>query len=426
MSTGGDAAALFAQAMQAAQGDALRGVEARIDARIREIAAQIEATTKPEDIAASVGEAIEALRCELPAIVAAHAGVDALKLADAARAALLAEIGLPGSKVGALASGDADLLPALRSPDPAYVQTETGRAIRYGLAKGARFIIVSGPSGSGKTFPAEQELRALGRRYLKLSGGDGLTRGDLIGRQEAANGATHWRAGTYPQALRHGLAVIHDEIDRTDGLVLAGLNHVKARTSKPALQVYVDVSGSMSGSLSGGVFTGEKPAARPAGAAAFAIAHAARSAGIARQVLAFTTEPMMLADWTESLELGSLATGYTSLPNALLSGLPRLASRPEGRRIALVLIDGDCGSPGDWQRILGLSRASGIELYAIGIGVDPFIPDPTDYPKQLEWSRSPFGLRIPWTGALRLDDVADLPHRASQELIAVLARGGAA
>jgi MoxR-like ATPase len=224
MSTGGDAAALFAQAMQAAQGDALRGVEARIDARIREIAAQIESTTKPEDIAASVGEAIEALRCELPAIVAAHAGVDALKLADAARAALLAEIGLPGSKVGALASGDADLLPALRSPDPAYVQTETGRAIRYGLAKGARFIIVSGPSGSGKTFPAEQELRALGRRYLKLSGGDGLTRGDLIGRQEAANGATHWRAGTYPQALRHGLAVIHDEIDRTDGLVLAGLN----------------------------------------------------------------------------------------------------------------------------------------------------------------------------------------------------------
>lgn len=222
----GDAAGLFAQAMHAAQQDALAGVEARLSDLVTAAAQRV---AEASDKSASVSEEIARLRADIPELVKRAGVIDPDALAAAARAALLAEIALPGSKVSALSSGAADLLPPLRKPDAEYVDTDTGAAIRYALELGSRFILISGPSGSGKTYPAEQELRRSKRRYLKLSGGDGVTRGDLVGRQEASGGATSWRVGIYPHALRHGLAIVHDEIDRTDGLVLAGINSALER-----------------------------------------------------------------------------------------------------------------------------------------------------------------------------------------------------
>lgn len=186
--------------------------------------------------------------------------------------------------------------------------------------------------------------------------------------------------------------------------------HVRAASSRPALQLYLDVSSSMSDSGGGPMYS--------AAATVHAIAHAARQAGIARQVIAFELKAMLLADWREPLVPSAYSNGGTNLPNALLQALPMLAARPEHRRIALVLIDGDVGRPQEWVRVRALCRARSIELYAIGIGVNPFKPmgDVSD------WDACEFHGRVPWDGAFRLDDVADLSHRASQELISVLGK----
>lgn len=203
-----ESAARMAQLLASMQGDAAAQAVAESEARMR----------------ALVDERMD----ELAKRVQAVATVDPAKLRDEARAALLDEIGKAGAVDSALA-GTAPILPPLRPVDPEYVSTTTGKLIARALKKGRRFILVSGPSGSGKTYPAEMECRALSRRALKLSCADGVTRADLIARQTASAGSTGWQEGSLALAMRQGLVLILDEMDKLDALVLASLNSALER-----------------------------------------------------------------------------------------------------------------------------------------------------------------------------------------------------
>lgn len=183
---------------------------------------------------------------------------------------------------------------------------------------------------------------------------------------------------------------------------------IRARSSVPALQLYIDRSGSM-GDLDGG---GVRLMVRAAETAS-AIAGACRIARVPLQVIGFDDEPAMLADWTEQYDPRAYRTGSTELPKALLTCLPMLGLRHERRRIALVITDGYLGGEDDWRDgIRPLAQSLGVELYGITIGGAGAWPawDP-------EHSLS-------WSGAIELSDPSDLAHVAARELAAVIGRGG--
>lgn len=218
------AAGLQALISQAAGGGALA---ARVDALDRgvEEAQRVahDAVSLAGDAETAALQAVAAAEARLLALLPTSATTDPAELQAAARAALLAEIAVPGP-VADLAAGSRSLLPPLRPVDPNYVRSRTGELVARAVQSGRTFVLVSGPSGSGKTFPIEQELRRLQRRYLKMSCGDGVSRGDLIGRQAASNGSTSWSDGPLPYCMRNGLALILDEGDRMDSMTLAGAN----------------------------------------------------------------------------------------------------------------------------------------------------------------------------------------------------------
>lgn len=186
------------------------------------------ATKAVREAEARLVQLVDARYQDLAARLQSVATVDPVALRAEARAALLDEIGKAGAVDAALA-GIAPILPALRPVDAEYVQTDTGKLIARALKRGRFFVFVTGPSGSGKTYPAEQECRALSRRHLKLACADGITRADLIARQTASAGSTGWQEGALAQAMRHGLVLILDEMDKLDPLVLAGVNSALER-----------------------------------------------------------------------------------------------------------------------------------------------------------------------------------------------------
>lgn len=190
--------------------------------------------------------------------------------------------------------------------------------------------------------------------------------------------------------------------------------HERARSSVPALQLWVDVSGSMSSKSH--AHKDGKNRQTPAAAAANAIMDACRLAHVPVQCLQFGTSTRCVSDWKERAWAQPLAKDNdTDLPMCLSSGLPLLAQRTERRKLALVLTDGavgysttqaECGVRGQplthWRRY---ADAHGIELYAIGLGVDvPHGPDT-------------------FHGAIRIDKPEELCSTAARELARVISRG---
>ena len=207
-----NAAADLLRTLQSIQQQAIAGAGDSIEARA--VAAAERAVER------ATGPIIAELEARLATL---KASVDPAELRNAARAALVEEIVDPLTRASQLAAGQTELHPPVLQPDPCYVQTETGRDIEASILEARTFVLVSGPSGSGKTFPIEQELRKAGRRYLKVSCADGVSRGELVGRMEAANGATRWVDGAAVRCARHGYALVLDEIGKLDSLVLASV-----------------------------------------------------------------------------------------------------------------------------------------------------------------------------------------------------------
>ena len=117
-----------------------------------------------------------------------------------------------------VADGNAVVLPPLQPVDSMFVENAMSKSIEYHYHMG-QHIYVDGPSGAGKTYPIEQVLRKLGKRYVKLNFADGIRLSDLTAKQEIVvqDGTTQttYVDGILPFCMRHGLALIGDEIDQT-------------------------------------------------------------------------------------------------------------------------------------------------------------------------------------------------------------------
>lgn len=117
-----------------------------------------------------------------------------------------------------VAAGNAVVLPPIQPVCPMFVENGMSKSIEYHYHMG-QHIYVDGPSGSGKTYPIENILRKLGKRYVKLNFADGIRLSDLTAKQEiiVQNGTTQTKYvdGILPFCMRHGLALIGDEIDQT-------------------------------------------------------------------------------------------------------------------------------------------------------------------------------------------------------------------
>ena len=114
-------------------------------------------------------------------------------------------------------AGNAVVLPPMHPVDPMFVDNKLSHSIEYHYHMG-QHIYVDGPSGAGKTYPIEQVLRKLGKRYVKVNFADGIRLSDLTTKQEiiVENGSTQTKYidGILPFCMRHGLALIGDEVDQ--------------------------------------------------------------------------------------------------------------------------------------------------------------------------------------------------------------------
>ena len=152
----------------------------------------------------------------------------------------------------------------------------------------------------------------------------------------------------------------------------------KGQTLNAALQIYVDVSGSMDGGYM----------LETASAASVCISKALQSLRVPHQVIEFTSRSKVVKDWKGKIEDCRMedagTTGGTHAPRALCYGVPSLLKRREGRKIILVLTDGDLGSgynrKDKFYSIGGIldtwRRRDGVEFYAIGLGVQCVASDP--------------------------------------------------
>ena len=132
----------------------------------------------------------------------------------------------------------------------------------------------------------------------------------------------------------------------------------KGQTLNAALQIYVDVSGSMDGGYM----------LETASAASVCISKALHSLRVPHQVIEFTSRSKVVKDWKGKIEDCRMedagSTGGTHAPRALCHGIPSLLKRREGRKIILVLTDGDLGS--------GYNRKD--KFYSIGGLLDTWRP----------------------------------------------------
>lgn len=195
----------------------------RAEAEAQEQAQQVREALLLDRLAKAENAAMEAA-----AALARFEGMRATELVGAARTALLAELAAATPAVSAAMAGHVTLAPALEPMDPTYVQDETGKRLAVALAHPARFplAVVTGPSGAGKTFPAEQELRRLGRRYVLISCHAGTTARSLLQRTRAVNGSTIETDGPVTLAARNGWAVVVDEYDKADPRELASIQQL--------------------------------------------------------------------------------------------------------------------------------------------------------------------------------------------------------
>lgn len=148
-----------------------------------------------------------------------------VEVIEAARVALLAEIASANPAVAAVLDGSVTLPPPVEPVDPCYVQDPVGVRLALALRSPDRYplVLITGPSGSGKTFPAENELRAQGRRYVRIACHQGTTARSLLQRTRAEDGSTIEADGPVTVAARAGWAVLIDEYDKADPREIACL-----------------------------------------------------------------------------------------------------------------------------------------------------------------------------------------------------------
>ncbi len=197
--------------------------------------------------------------------------------------------------------------------------------------------------------------------------------------------------------------------------------HVRARSSVPCVQLLVDISGSMRSDNK----------ARHAANAANAILDACRLARVPVQCIDYGAAnngndlAHLIADWRErTFARENAQHSNTNLPAALGLCLPWIAARAERRKIVLIITDGEVGyddasrginaSPCSQRSRAGVwpltprrqfADAHGIELYAIGLGVDV-----THGPETFH-------------GSIRIDKPEELCSTAARELARVIGRG---
>lgn len=112
-----------------------------------------------------------------------------------------------------------------------------------------------------------------------------------------------------------------------------------ARRLNTAVQIYVDISGSMSDS-------GLMPTAC---AVCFLLADTLEKLRVPVEVIAFDGDAYIVKQWHEKVQntpiMSLRAHGGTKLPNAQASGMKSLMARRERRKVHFVLTDGDVGWP---------------------------------------------------------------------------------
>ncbi len=183
------------------------------------LSAEIESVSKAGQL---IGNVIDIANQKI-AELEAKAGNTATDIQQAVTDALQSSVGKAISD--GLIDGSLVVIPATLPVDSYYVRNDYSFKIERAIKKN-QSIIISGPSGSGKTFPAEQELRMLGRKYLgPISMGEGFTKKDFMARETLSNEGGHvvtkWKYGFLPFAMMNGLVLIMDEISQTQRELLS-------------------------------------------------------------------------------------------------------------------------------------------------------------------------------------------------------------
>lgn len=87
-------------------------------------------------------------------------------------------------------------------------------------------LLITGPTGCGKTSIAEQVCAKLNYPAISYTCGGSTEFMDLVGQWQIVNGDTKWVDGPLTQAMRHGYALILNEIDLVDPSELANMNAI--------------------------------------------------------------------------------------------------------------------------------------------------------------------------------------------------------
>lgn len=114
---------------------------------------------------------------------------------------------------------------------PAPIANWTPMAIEPAIEHCARAgwpVALVGPPGCGKSEVLRQTAARLGRPYIRISCSDGATVGDIIGRREVSDGATHFQRGPLTHGATRGFCVTLDEIGAAPAGVLASTHDLAA------------------------------------------------------------------------------------------------------------------------------------------------------------------------------------------------------
>lgn len=95
---------------------------------------------------------------------------------------------------------------------PNFIFPELVRHVVLGLKAGERLLLV-GPTGSGKSSLVEQVASLMNWPVLRAVLSSGLTKEDLVGTWTIQDGATIFREGLLPRAMKMGAICLLDEVD---------------------------------------------------------------------------------------------------------------------------------------------------------------------------------------------------------------------
>lgn len=229
--------------------------------------------------------------------------------------------------------------------------------------------------------------------------------------------------------------------------VYQNVTHGKALNS--CVQIYIDASGSMHTTTtdSNGFSIGY--VMEVAAATAAVLSNTFDFLKIPHQLITYDDTPYVIKNWRSKWKDSQLKhvmpTASTNIPYSLRCGLPQMMNRREKRKIAIVITDGDMSSHDDFYEVGGdLERfkRKGVELYAIGLGVQVVCSDPKNptvdytgcvgvgdriqrYPckKHYELGGDPNGTYVGFNGGIDNVKPDSLLRQLSQHLVHVFTEG---